>query len=368
MTNRKGFTIFEMIMSMVLVGLLVVGIMFAYLTCFRAFDSGQDRITIRTKLSQAMDLMSRELYNAQSITSCTQTSLTFNANLGGTLAAYTFALSGSNLMTDGGVTRATGVQTPGFNINKIFICTNGLVTIDMTAVQNGESVRLQNNIRPRNMPMGLAGWWQFDEATSGTCSGAAAIDSSGNGSTGTCVNSPTWTTGAIASDPINGAMGFNSSSSQYVSLGTFTGQGTYNRSYSAWFNITSLTPSKQRILSFPADDSGNDTPAVAIAVTQVGVGGPPYSGYISISPAINTWQHVVVTVNGNTVTCYLNGVLVGTANDSGSVVAANPIGYIGRYNASWGEYINGSVDDVRIYNRVLSASEVSQLYNAGIGN
>lgn len=379
MTTQRGFTILEMLMAMVLVGLLVVGIMFAYLTCFRAFDSGQDRITIRTKLSQAMDLMARELSNAQSITSCTSTSLTFNANLGGALTANTLALSGSNLVTDGGVTRATGIQTPGKTIANIFACSNGLVTIDMTAVQNGTSVRLQNNVIPRNMPIGLVGWWQFDEASSGTCSGAVLIDSSGNGNTGTCNNNPTWTTGALASDPINGALSVNSSNSQDVSSATNVGTPAVGFSISAWFNTASASGTK----------------IVGLENAQTGTGGSGYDRHLymgtdgkiyfgvwdgschvvtSLSTLNNgAWHHALGTNDGTTSTLYIDGVSQGTT--SGGAQTGYAAGYwrIGSYKLNgWlngvDGYFNGIIDDVRIYNRVLSASEVSQLYNAGIGN
>jgi len=374
MTNRKGFTIFELIMSMVLVGLLVVGIMFAYLTCFRAFDSGQERITIRTKLSQAMDLMSRELYNSQSITSCSPTSLTFTANLGSGLASYTFALNGSNLVTDGQVTRATGIQTPGGSIPNIFTCTNGQVTMDMTAVQNGASVRLQNNIMPRNMPMGLVGWWQFDEATSGTCPGASIVDSSGNGNTGTCISSPTWTTGAIASDPINGAMNFNG-----VNTRVDTAAGALNItgsviSISAWIYPTSFGgSSKGRIVDnensttngyiFDIDNanwSGSLDFGILGSTAMCGTG----SGKISL----NTWSHVAIVYN-NGCTFYINGTVSTLAQQqTGSITSSSLALSIGGRSADNTRNFQGAIDDVRIYNRALSASEISQLYNAGIGN
>ncbi len=372
MTPQRGFTILEMLMAMVLVGLLVVGIMFAYLTCFRAFDSGQDRITIRTKLSQAMDLMARELSNAQSITSCSSTSLTFTANLGSGLASYTFALSGSNLVTDGGVTRATGIQTPGASVVNIFTCSNGLVTIDMTAVQNGTSVRLQNNIMPRNMPIGLAGWWQFDEATSGTCLGVVLTESSGNNNIGMCFNSPTWTTGAIASDPINGAMSFNSADSQYVSVsGSSSLQVTGTITLSAWINPSNAA-SNQAIVEY--GNWGTDreyglelAPAGPALTFSYNTSQSVTSSALSIPN--NVWTHVVVTLgSGGAVTFYVNGVSVATATAALITTISAHALTIGMSNSGTAIPFNGSIDDVRIYNRVLSASEVSQLYNAGIGN
>ena len=365
MTNKRGFTIIELMMAIVLVGFLVVGIMFAYLTCGRTFNSGQDRIIIRGQLSQAMDLMSRELYNAQSITSCSSTSLTFTANLGSGLASYTFALSGSNLVTDGGVTRATGIQTPSGSIPNIFTCSNGQVTVDITVVQNGESVRLQNKIMPRNMPMGLVAWWRFNEATSGTCSGAAAIDSSGNGNTGTCNNGPTWATGQVGI----GAMSFNGST-QYVGVGfdpAVSLAGSYT--ISAWALSTASTSDGWR--PFIGDETGSsifyigaESGANNILAVHFG---SVINNNITGSYTLNDgkWHFItVVVVPSTNITVYYDGnqIYQGLTPGAQATIGIS----IARTQRS--EYWKGSIDDLRIYNRALSASEISQLYNAGIGN
>jgi hypothetical protein len=62
---------------------------------------------------------------------------------------------------------------------------------------------------PVNVPTtnGLVGWWKFDDG-----SGTSAVDSSGNGNTGTLVNSPAWTTAGY----YNGALGFPNGSANYM--------------------------------------------------------------------------------------------------------------------------------------------------------
>ena len=94
------------------------------------------------------------------------------------------------------------------------------------------------------------------------------------------------------------------------------------------------------------------------------------AGWLNWVPAaatLNQWQHIVLTFNKPTVSFYVNGVLVGTTtrNSTPGVNASTLIGsnwvYQGGYTPS--NDFNGSLDEVRIYNRALSASEVSQLYN-----
>jgi hypothetical protein len=66
---------------------------------------------------------------------------------------------------------------------------------------------------------------------------------------------------------------------------------------------------------------------------------------------------------------YINGNYVATDTNNRSPGGINNIriGSIGPYWISQGypSYFSGSIDDVRVYNRALSASEVKQLYNMG---
>jgi len=73
----------------------------------------------------------------------------------------------------------------------------------------------------------------------------------------------------------------------------------------------------------------------------------------------NIWNHIVVSVNSATATFYINGAADGTASNVISMNAAR-IGGAGGQSSFY-----GSMDEVRVYNRALSASEVKELYNQG---
>jgi hypothetical protein len=78
---------------------------------------------------------------------------------------------------------------------------------------------------------------------------------------------------------------------------------------------------------------------------------------------LSTWQHFAVTHSGTTVTFYKNGASIGTSSSitapsSGSVVAR-----IGN-NAGGTNNFDGTLGAVRIYNKVLSATEILQIYNS----
>src|SRR3989338_7155362 len=82
----------------------------------------------------------------------------------------------------------------------------------------------------------------------------------------------------------------------------------------------------------------------------------------------NTWQHVCVVRNSTGSTnFYFNGLLSGTANqNSGTPGAGVTNVIIGSRSSNVWEF-NGSIDEVAIWNRSLSADEIQQLYYAGIG-
>lgn len=79
-------------------------------------------------------------------------------------------------------------------------------------------------------------------------------------------------------------------------------------------------------------------------------------------PSINAWNYMAVTYNGITISTYLNGKLVGTDVQPGLNLCSNAPLLIG----SWWEgdpyFFNGSIDEVRVYNRALPSAEIAQLF------
>ena len=91
-----------------------------------------------------------------------------------------------------------------------------------------------------------------------------------------------------------------------------------------------------------------------------------YRGFSSATP-LNTWTHLAVTIGNSRYNGYKNGVLdSGNTNisiTSGLPFTLNGSFVFGKGDNAYGDQFGGSIFDVRIYNRVLSASEVSQIYN-----
>jgi PKD repeat protein len=69
------------------------------------------------------------------------------------------------------------------------------------------------------------------------------------------------------------------------------------------------------------------------------------------------WTHVAGTYNGSVLRLYLNGVEVARRSVTGSLASSRGPVRIGG-NRLWGEYFQGRIDEVRIYNRALTAAEI----------
>jgi len=88
----------------------------------------------------------------------------------------------------------------------------------------------------------------------------------------------------------------------------------------------------------------------------------------NINIVLNTWIHSTMTYDGASSKIYINGSLANTGAITGTI---NYTEYgspyylsIGRKNESEGQYVSGSVSVVKVYNKALSATEVTQNYNA----
>lgn len=225
----------------------------------------------------------------------------------------------------------------------------------------------------KSLTSGLVGWYTFDgkDITNGRIN-----DVSGNGNNGVVSNISTST--FYTSGKIGQAVNFDGSD-DYIKPGVFSG-GQSVLTVSFWIKSrVSTNPgtpvSKGRFAAattgswdFQRSGAGlwsmNVANASAAAVTA---NGP--SGHNNTN-----WQFVTGVYDGSTITLYVNAVAGTPVAQTGAVqtAASYPV-CIGAVNGdSSGQCdqsrFNGIIDDIRIYNRALTASEVLQLYNQGGGN
>lgn len=199
---------------------------------------------------------------------------------------------------------------------------------------------------------GLAAAYNFDEGSGGTVN-----DLSGNGNTGTISNA-TWSTAGKHARALN----FNGTNAlvtvpDSASLHLATGM-----TLEAWVNPSSMggvwrtVVFKERpggmLYALYANNGAANQP-----VGQLWLGNTEQTAAGAGSLPINSWTHLAATFDGASLRLYVNGTLVTTFAASGSLASTtNPLRIGG--NSIWGEYFRGLIDDVRIYNRALSATEI----------
>ena len=83
--------------------------------------------------------------------------------------------------------------------------------------------------------------------------------------------------------------------------------------------------------------------------------------------ATGTWTHLATTYDGNVLALYVNGVQNATLLTSGPIVTSTGQLRIGN-NTIWGEPFNGLIDEVRVYNRALTATDIQTDMNRPITN
>jgi uncharacterized repeat protein (TIGR02543 family) len=202
---------------------------------------------------------------------------------------------------------------------------------------------------------GLVGWWKFD---------GDATDSSGNGNDGT-VNGATLTTDRHGQ--ANGAYSFDGVDDIIVIPGT-ADFDTQNPTISAW--VFSINNPQQ---GFIFEKTSNGSVNSQYNLFFNGANGITWRTAANLTtdtsyvPNVTGWFFLTASYDGSLKKIFVNGSEKKTEAWNGQILTgASGVSSIGGYTdnlperSSW--FFNGQIDDVRIYNRALSSTEVSTLY------
>jgi hypothetical protein len=217
-----------------------------------------------------------------------------------------------------------------------------------------------------NYAPGPVAHWKLDENT-----GTSAADASSNSNTGTLTNGPTWAPGKFGS-----GVKFDGSD-DYINGGSQTNiDNLSTKTVSLWVNPTSYSHQFVNYMiskytgtvgwAFGVNGTYTDAEVCGSGSTgKVYV----YNGTSSIcsNQTISTgqWTHVAFTYTGSTVTIFINGLQVGSGSLTlGNESSAN-ISLGARSDNNW--YLNGAIDDVRIYNYALSQKQIVNVMNGREG-
>jgi hypothetical protein len=170
-----------------------------------------------------------------------------------------------------------------------------------------------------------------------------------------------------------GALQLTASNLQYVEVNTFT-TGTNGMSFSFWFKSNN-SGAWARIFDFGDGPSSNN---IDFTVNSNGTNKPGFEVYnsgaygqtVDTNDNNNVWYHYVWTMTysaydslNSTWKIYTNGNFTSTYNNNYYPKnISRTKQYIGKSN--WPDaYFNGYIDEFRMYNRVLTATEAAALYN-----
>ena len=207
---------------------------------------------------------------------------------------------------------------------------------------------------------GMVSYWKLDE-TSGT---TFSDYYNGNPANFTGTGGPLFAPGKV-----NGALDFNGSDHR---LSTSTiGNTTNGITIMAWINPDNIGTIDRGIVS------KKDAFILEIESTGAKVSFTILNGavYREFEPDVfpgndlqtGLWTHVAATFDGNTTKLYINGVAVGSETSTLSALgnSSEPyyIGWTAQTNFATDRFFDGRIDEVAVFNRALSATEIQQLYN-----
>jgi len=324
-TSHPGFTIVELLIVIVVIGILAAITIVAY-------NGIQDRArvsTVTSALTQAAKKFS--LYQVDNPT------------------AYPAALSDIGIQNSSNVTYQYTVNNTDQPASYCLTATTGSTSYFITGTSQSQVGNCSNN-------NGSAGWWALN--------GNANDQSGGNNGT---ISGAVATTGQ--NGQANGAYSFNGTTS-YIS-GAAPAMAVANVTLSGWALIQPSV-SKGTI----AHVGGNNGYSIGVGTNLTSTDSTvtilfSQKRWVMTGATMTAgWHHITLTLaSDSTPTIYLDGTKINSYVGAAPAAPTAQISIgrnIGDEGASQAERtFNGSIDDVRLYNRALSASEVATLYTQG---
>ncbi len=406
---KQSFTLVELMIVIAILAILSAIVIFA-LNPARLFDNFRDskRVTDISSINKAIVFM--ESWNQSGITYGTTTNVyislpdsssTCSSYTLPTLpTGYTYYCSNAtnykntdgtgwipiNFTVEGSNRYLSSLPVDPVNNNSFFYTYYSGGSYELTAIlanPNKNSIDDEGSLtstfeigspnRTWNTPLqrdkGLVLYYNFNEASGN------AQDMSGNGYTGT-LNGPVRQT-LVGTDQ---SMYYDASSSDYISTPSFAIPNTGILTIEAW--MKSVGADKyQFILS---DASYNEMSGFIYMDRPVNTNSLLYlyaNGTVSAESLFtnffqsldNQWLHIVIVCDytNKIGKAYRNGVQFGTTQNLTGVPVFPSVGrvkYIGAYSSGAYKITDGSLDEVRIYNRGLSAEEISAQYTSTKGH
>jgi len=368
--SQTGFTLIELLIVIAVGAILTTG-------SFLALSGFRDSQSLKLTTSEVMSVMRDTRQKSVSQENGKQWGIRFS-NSTSSEGTYT-VWNGADY--DTGTTTQTrylgrgtrfGNPSPGSNFDIVFSPISGSVSEKRVISLRSGSKNLVNDIIVDSLGRttdryteGLVGYWHFDEGTS-----TVVYDATSNTNNGVLVNNLVWQSGN--SCKAGGCLDFNGSNN-YISASSSDSLNIDDSlTLTVWMNPDSWGSRSRGVFSKKINDASNGyvlyndgTFPTKINFRMKGTNGT--SNYLHSSSDVSTgvWQFWVVVYDASeqSTTLYKDGNEDATYSSIDIGDMTNSEGFHIGHSQTWNGYFDGKIDEVRIYNRALSAQEILDIYN-----
>ena len=287
----------------------------------------------------------------------------YNWNNGATTRVITAKASGSYVATVTNTSGCSASDTSYVSIVKAkilqrdtTICKGSSITLAIDSSSLNKSSACLKSSLPAQLQNGLIAYYPF-------CGNAN--DGSGNGISGILYGAPTLVADRFGNS--NAAYNFNGTN-QYIQTGSIS-EAITTKTISAWVKLSNMSQMGGGLAAVQSSN-GSIFDAVVYNETNSGWGfgsdNLTRTKWSGVKETASEWVMLTATYENNSYKLYRNGVLISSTTQfpitSFGTTSKFNIGL--RHNNGGTPYLNGVIDDVYFYNKVLSSSEVLSLYNA----
>ena len=229
--------------------------------------------------------------------------------------------------------------------------TNATQTSDWSDTVGAAAINIPTN--------GLVAYYPFN---------GNANDMSGNGHNGIVTNA------SLSVDRFgnqNSAYSFNDGSNSYIDFGTWFNFNIFT--ISMWVKRNAMQSSNDGYVDLIDNYHGNNRSwcvegySTSASPYGFGIGCNPSGTSTTFTLSNNVWQHLILLKRADSIMVYLDGYLISSSGTCSTII------YDGTQNLRIADYStsryprfwNGILDDIHIYNRALSATEIQQIYHEG---
>lgn len=230
--------------------------------------------------------------------------------------------------------------------------------------QNQNNILVVNKEYDDFVTSGLTAYYDVTLVNSYPKQGTSWYDLSPNSYNLTLFNTPTFSSTGFSFS--NTSFEYAATSVNLPDLNRWTIEAKFRVTSSLTGQVTSIVTGQYNLASKLNFSLGTNNAPTNYNLT-VGFFDGSWRNVTGFAPSLNTWYHVIGTYNGSSIKMYRDGAEIDSTNYTGTPQSGGALRIARRWDSTNNDSINffpGDIEFVRVYNRALSATEVTKNYNA----